>query len=214
MHCFGKSYLNYQSTELLFPVVEWPWEKRAQHAVRPVRVSLIGVENISRCKFLGACVFLCGGLKRTRRKTGLHWLLFGGGDGAVLSGDYVWLIDIQKCIKCQSGVWSVEYRKLYGNVPSLHIQKKKKVTLNSQIKCWKFWTGRELLKYFRGVVRSKDCRIKKWRGNECGVMHTTLSYFSLLSENVIFEIKTCVCLPRVFMDAGVFNLVCDYEKIL
>jgi len=36
-------------------------------------------------------------------------------------------------------------------------------------------------------------------GNEFGVMRITSSYyFSLLSENVTFEIQTCVCLPSVF----------------
>ena len=56
--------------------------------------------------------------------------------------------------------------------------------------------GRELLKFFGGVIRSKHCRIKKFRGYEIGVMHTS-SYFTLLSENVTFEIQTCVCLPSV-----------------
>jgi hypothetical protein len=43
-------------------------------------------------------------------------------------------------------------------------------------------------------------------------MHTTSSYFSLPYENVIFDIQTCVCLLSVFMDAGVFNLVCNFEE--
>jgi len=43
-------------------------------------------------------------------------------------------------------------------------------------------------------------------------MHTTSSYFSLPPENVIFYIQTCVFLPSVFLDAGVFNLVCNYEE--
>jgi len=38
--------------------------------------------------------------------------------------------------------------------------------------------------------------------NEFGVVHTTSSYFSLLSENVTFEIQTCVCLPSIFYRCG------------
>ena len=44
-------------------------------------------------------------------------------------------------------------------------------------------------------------------------MHIT-SYFSLLSENVTLRYKR-VCVYLVFfIDAVVFNLVCDYEERL
>jgi len=41
--------------------------------------------------------------------------------------------------------------------------------------------------------------MKKWRGNEFGVMHnTSLFYFALLSENVTFDIQKCASLPSIF----------------
>jgi len=111
-------------------------------------------------------------------------------------------------------VWRAQ--KPYGNVWSQDLQKKKKtITWNHLIQCWTFWKGGELLKYLGGVVRSKDCRIKKWRGNEFAVMLTTsLYYFVLLSENVTFEIKIVHIYPVFLIDVGVWNLVCDSEERL
>jgi hypothetical protein len=55
-----------------------------------------------------------------------------------------------------------------------------------------------------GVVRSKDCRIKKWRGNEFGVMRNKSScYFVSLSEIVTFDIKNVHVYVVFFMDVGV-----------
>jgi len=46
--------------------------------------------------------------------------------------------------------------------------------------------------------------MKKWRGNEFGIMHTTSSYyFALLSVNVILRYKGVLVYPVFFIDAGV-----------
>jgi len=45
--------------------------------------------------------------------------------------------------------------------------------------------------------------MKKWRGNEFAVMHTTSSYyFALLSETVILRYKGVHVYPAFFIDAG------------
>ena len=73
--------------------------------------------------------------------------------------------------------------------------------VNSVLDILKGWG---IFKYLGGVVRSKDCRIKKWRGNEFAVMLTTsLYYFVLLSENVTFEIKIVHIYPVFLIDVGV-----------
>ena len=147
-------------------------------------------------------------------QTGTWKLNFCGGD-AVISGDNVWWIEIQRCIKWQWEVWSIEYRKCMATFEHLICRKKKTITWNQRIQCWTFWKGGELLKYLGGVVRSKDCRIKKWRGNEFAVMHTTSLYsFALLFENVTFEINIVYVYPVFLIDVGVWNLVCDSEERL
>jgi hypothetical protein len=45
--------------------------------------------------------------------------------------------------------------------------------------------------------------MKKWRGNEFGIMHITSSYyFALLSENVILRYKGVHFYPVFFIDVG------------
>ena len=90
-------------------------------------------------------------------------LNFCGGN-AVISGYNVWWIKIQSCIRRQSKVWSVEHRNCMATFDHW-IYGKKKSTWKQLIQCWTFWKGGELLKYLGGEVRSKDCRMKKWRGN-------------------------------------------------
>jgi hypothetical protein len=64
--------------------------------------------------------------------------------------------------------------------------------------------GRGTSQILGGVVRSKDCRIKKWRGNEFGVMRNKSSYyFALLSENVTFDIKNVHVYVVFFIDVGI-----------
>ena len=57
---------------------------------------------------------------------------------------------------------------MYGDVSSLNLQKKNHnlKPANSVLHILKVWGTTQI---FKGVVRSEDCRIKKWRGNEFGV---------------------------------------------